>query len=221
MSYNMGIGALGNSTGIMFKRKFRWLFSVEDICSAGGISRVPESFVKSAARPNVTFEETEINFLHGKMYLPGKATFESITVTYYDVTNDQTSPLVPLYSWIANVYDFLSPEGGITNPRMNARAYDVGARAHYGGRGVLTMLDGGGLALEAWTLYDCWPQAVNFGDLDYATQDEATIELTVRYQFAKWQNFCGAQPAPCFGSTCGANLPPGLNAPAGLNGGRV
>ena len=55
----MGIGALVfNNT--VFKRKFRFTFELQDLC---GGARVPKDFVKVAARPSLTVEETEINFL--------------------------------------------------------------------------------------------------------------------------------------------------------------
>jgi hypothetical protein len=205
MAYNMGIGQLGTLAGLTLKRKFRWIFGVQGICIGGNKVDVPESFVKTASRPNITFDEQEIHFLHGKMFIPGKATFETVTVTYYDVTLDEGGdPLRPLYTWISNVYDFMSPAGGIVNPRMGKNAFGPNG---YGGTGVLTMLDGTGKALETWTMFDCWPQAVNFGELDYSSAEEATIELTLRYQFAKWQGYCNKEPIdPCFDTSCGSDI---------------
>jgi hypothetical protein len=205
MAYPMGIGPLGTLAGLTLKRKFRWIFGVKGICVGGQKLDVPETFVKSANRPNITFDEQEIHFLHGKMFIPGKATFETATVTYYDVTLDEGGdPLRPLYTWISSVYDFMSPAGGIVNPRMGKNAFGPQG---YGGTGLLTMLDGTGKALETWTMFDCWPQAVNFGELDYSSAEDATIELTLRYQFAKWQGYCNKEPIdPCFDSSCGSDI---------------
>jgi hypothetical protein len=99
----MGLGKLGGSD-IVFKRKYRWTFSMLSPCGGS----IPEHTVKLAARPNLTIEEQEINFLHGKMWIPGKGTWETITVTYYDLGNDGGS-LAPLWSWLATVYDFTDP----------------------------------------------------------------------------------------------------------------
>ena len=211
MAYPMGIGPLGTQSGITLKRKFRWIFGVKGICMGKRKVDVPETFVKSASRPNITFDEQEIHFLHGKMYLPGKATFETITVTYYDVVQDEGGdPLLPLYTWISSVYDFMSDAGGVVNPRMGRNAFGTNG---YGGTGILTMLDGTGKAVESWTLIDCWPQAVNFGELDYSSAEDANIELTLRYQFAKWQSYCGTSKVdPCFDEGCGADI-----SRAGLN----
>lgn len=189
----MGIGLLGTSSNLAFKRKFRWTFEVLGIC--GDASRsIPSDYVKVANRPNVSFEETEINFLHGKMFIPGKATFDAITVTYYDVTRGGTETIESLYDWIGTVYDFLGPRGDVFDPKMSSYANGDGG---YGANAYLTMYDGCGTALEQWSLEQCWPQAVNFGDLDYSNNEEATIEVTVRYLFAKWTNYCGNQPNPC------------------------
>jgi hypothetical protein len=198
MAKDMGIGKLGLTQGLLFKRKFRWLFQVDGI--NGGGKSVPPDYVKVASRPNISFEETEINFLHGKMYIPGKATFETVSVTYYDVAPVKSDTILYLYDWIGSVYDFLGRNGNRINPKMSTNASGPGG---YAATGTLTMLDGGGLKLESWYLYDCWPQSVNFGDLDYSSNEEATLELTLRYQFAKWENFCGEQPNPGFSPGCG------------------
>jgi hypothetical protein len=201
MAVQMGIGKIGLTNNILFKRKFRWLFEVNNICGLG--KGVPPDYVKVAARPNVSFEETEVNFLHGKMKIPGKATFENITVTYYDVAPVKSDTILYLYDWIGSVYDFLSTPGtgnnfagSSSNPRMSTVARGAGG---YAAEALLTMLDGSGEPIERWTLENCWPQSVNFGDLDYSSSEESTIELTLAYMFAKWTNLCNAQqPAPCY-----------------------
>ena len=170
----MGMGKLGFSN-VVFKRKFRWSFEVRNIC--GGLV-VPRDYVKLAARPNVSIEETEINFMHGKTWIPGKGSWETITVTYYDVAN--TTDNFPLYSWLASVYEF-------TNPvllRMGS------SRRDYSGTGILTLYDGCGQELEIWELNDMWPQAINFGELDYSSSEEVTIELTLRYSQVAYQSLC-------------------------------
>jgi len=184
MAIQMGMGRLGGDQ-VTHKRKFRWTFEVRrDAATTGGNGRrnVPASFVKMASRPNISIEETEINFLNGKTYIPGKGTWETITVTYYDIGGDDN---IGLWDWLADVYDF-------TNPLNN---YQNANRQCYSGIGICSLYDGCGNPMERWTLGDCWPQAVNFGELDYASSEEATIEVTVRYSNVSYVNLCGtAQP---------------------------
>ncbi len=178
MARPMGIGELAD-VELRFKRKFRWTFRIENLCKDGksGAGTIPDYYVKLASRPNLSIDETEINFLNGKTWIPGKASWETITVTYYDVATDKAKPL---WDWLATVYNFTSP----TKLQMGAN------RAAYAGRAVLSLWDGCGSELERWTLRDLWPQAINFGDLDYAASDECTIELTLRYSDVKYEPIC-------------------------------
>lgn len=191
----MGIGPLGGAD-VIHKRKFRWTFKVyRSVGNNGSMGQplVPEHFVKVASRPNISIEETEINFLHGKSYLPGKGTWETITVTYYDVSSAVGQGAnIGLWEWLASVYDFTKP----------GTLYQTTTRNGYAGVGVLDMYDGCGKSLETWTLGDMWPQAINFGELDYSSSEECTIEVTLRYGNVGYRNNCGPNPqAECYG--CG------------------
>lgn len=179
----MGIGPLGFKN-IVFKRKFRFTFTINNICGDAG-KIIPEHFVKVASRPNLAIEETELNFLNAKTWIPGKAAWETITVTYIDVA---TLDNKPLFDWLASVYNFTDP----------IRLQMGGKRSDYSGTGVLKMWDGCGVLLETWVMDDLWPTSVNFGDLDYAASDEATIELTLRYSSVAYKAECPQFPiTPC------------------------
>jgi len=169
----MGLGEIGDRSTI-FKRKFRWTFRVDDICSGDS---VPEHFVKMAARPNVSIEETEINFLNGKTWIPGKATWETITVQYYDVASIDNRGL---WRWLASVYDFTDP----INLKMGSSSNQ------YAGEAVIKMFDGCGTPLENWILQDCWPTTINWGELDYTNSEECNIELTLRYSQVTYTPLC-------------------------------
>ena len=174
MAIPMGMGKLGFSN-VVFKRKFRWTLEVQNIC--GGLT-VPKDYVKLASRPNISIEETEINFLHGKTWIPGKGSWETITVTYFDVANTEDN--LPLFTWLATVYEFVDP----VRLRMGSSRHD------YAGTGVLMLYDGCGEPLEEWILRDMWPTAMNFGELDYSSSEEVTIELTLRYSQVSYRSLC-------------------------------
>lgn len=182
---NMGIGQLGGA-GVLHKRKFRWTFEV--LNSQSRAVMVPEHFVKMAARPNISIEETEINFLNAKTYIPGKGTWETITVTYYDVAVQNGTGNTGLWTWLANVYDYTNP----VTLKQNS------IRQNYAMIGNCTMYDGCGAALEQWALGDCWPQSVNFGELDYGSSEECTIEVTLRYSNVTYTSLssCVGTPSP-------------------------
>ncbi len=193
----MGIGRIGiGDPNVVFKRKFRWTLEI-----AGNGFVIPPFFCKVAARPNISFEETEINFLNDKTWLPGKASWEAITVTYMDVAgilgNGATGANLALYQWLVNVFDFSSP----ISKKMNSKL------CGYAGRASLILWDGCGTPLETWTLLDAWPQAINFGDLDYSSSDTVDIELTMRYSQVNFVHNCPDGPPKAICIPCAAECP--------------
>lgn len=184
---NMGIGLLGDPN-LIIKRKFRWTLQFEINCSK---VKIEENFVKTAGRPNISVESTELNFLNEKNFIPGKATWETMTVSYIDVAGDE---MMPLYDWLASVYDF-----------TNKSRLMGSAQKDYTATGILQLYSGGGEVLERWTMENVWPEAINFGDLATDSSDVAEIELTLRYSGVTYES-CGRKIIPCPKTRCGARL---------------
>lgn len=184
----MGIGVIGRPD-ITFKRKFRWTFEITGFCSSVK-NAVPTHFVRVASRPNLSIEEVEINHLNAKTWIPGKASWNTISVSYYDAAHEE---MRSLWNWLATVYDYTDP--------INL---SMGERRDWAATGILNMYDGCGTLLEGWELQNVWPTEVNFGDLDYSTSDIAEIELTLRYSDVRYKSYCpGFQPEGCC-SPCSA-----------------
>lgn len=211
----MGLGLLGND-GIVFKRKFRWTMLINFCLSGGSIQQVPEEFVKVASRPSLDIEETQIDYLHGRMWLPGKGTWQDMTVTYYDVAGtiddldldpDTGSPgqicldpfynaygvninLTGLFGWIASTYNFLDP----CTLEMGSKLGD------YQGEALIRLYDGCGQTIEAWLLSNVWPKSINFGELSMESSDTCDVELTLKYSQVQYRLLCPAQTiqrCPC------------------------
>lgn len=170
----MGIGVVGRPD-TTFKRKFRYTFEIQGFCG-NAQNIVPEHYVQTASRPSFEIEETEINFLNAKTWIPGKATWNTITVTYLDVAGAE---MRSLYNWLATIYDFTDP--------INLKQ---GERRDWSAIGVLNMYDGCGTLLEGWEMHSMFPTSVDFGDLDYSSTEIATIELTLRYSDVRYRSYC-------------------------------
>jgi hypothetical protein len=178
MAQQMGIGKLG-APRVILKRKFRFTLEISTPCGF-----IPKSFVKSAARPNIEIEETELHFLNAVTWIPGKGKWQPIQVTYYDAADQD---LTGLYSWLATVYDFTKP--------VELRQSE---KAGWAGTALLTMYDGCGNPLEFWLLQNCFPTSVNFGELAYEDSMYSEIQLTLRYSDVIYAPGCrGGQPQPC------------------------
>jgi hypothetical protein len=177
----MGIGKLGDPATII-KRKFRYTLKWET-----PVGEVPEFFVKVARRPQLDIDDTELHFLNAITWIPGKGRWQPLSVTYIDVAHRD---MQNLYNWISSVYDF-NTYAGINGTGNHLPQSE---KAGWNARGIITIFDGCGTALEQWTLLDCFPTSINFGELDYAVSDECNIELTVRFARAKLTGLCGPTP---------------------------
>jgi len=207
---NMGIGPLNN---VAFKRKYRWVFSVENIGGDPSFN-VSGKYVKTAKRPSITVDDgTEINFLNGKTWIPGKATFEALDFTFYDVAVQGDATVSNLLRWVNRVYNFNAPANGApTQISATQRSYAYTADGQgYAGLGKLLLLDGCGYALEQWNLVNCWPTKMDFGDLSYSESGECEISVNLRYSFATYQSHCNPITAEqCTQPVCTGNV----NVPA-------
>ena len=158
---------------LMPKLKYRFRASFENF----GISTPRTEMTKQVmniTRPAVTFEEQQIDIYNSKVYLVGKHTWDPVTIVMRDDVNGGVTKLCG--EQIQKQFDFMeqsSASSGID--------YKFVTR--------FELLDGGNGAntptvLETWELYGCFVQNINYGDLDYASQDPATITLQLRFDNA-------------------------------------
>lgn len=168
----MGLGLIGQPD-VIFKRKFRW--TLEIFVPGCGVY-IPPNFCKVAARPKINLDNVEVHFLNGITWIPGKAKWEPITITYHDVNAGSSTAIL---SWLATLYNFQNP---VQLSMSERRGYD--------GTAQLVMYDGCGTPLERWQLSNCFPEAVDFGNLDYESNEICSIEMTLRYTNVYHQNLC-------------------------------
>lgn len=141
------------------KRQFRWVIAINGI----------DAFTaKTTARPQITFDETVIDYVNVKRYLSGKGTWQPMALTLYD-------PIVPSAS--QKVAEWIRLNFENVTGRMGYAQY-------YKKTINLKLLDGVGAVVEDWELQGCWVQDANFGALDYAVSDPTEIALTLRFDQA-------------------------------------
>ena len=130
--------------------------------------------VSEITRPTAVFNEQTIDVYNSKVYLVGKPNWETISVTLRDDAGGNVSKLVG--EQVQKQFDFAeqsSASSGID--------YKFVLR--------FEMLDGGNGAneanvLETWELYGAFINNVAYGDMNYSSNDPATIALTIRYDNA-------------------------------------
>jgi len=125
-------------------------------------------------RPDVTFEAVDIPVYNSTVKLIGKHTWSDMTVNLRDDVNGNVSKLVG--EQLQKQFDFMeqaSASSGIDYKFITK--FDI----LDGGNGASTPT-----VLETWEMYGCLLSGVNYGDLNYSTNDPATIALTIRFDNA-------------------------------------
>lgn len=162
-----GDGSVGTA-----KRKFRWLFGIENI-TLGNDTALP---CMKAARPKLNFREMQAEHMNEVIYYPSKPEWQPIQLSLYDRC---ISTQNPIFTWLKQQYD-------PTPTRSDACSawYPCIDPLSFKPCCFLRLLDGCGNILEAWILEHCYPQNIDWGDLDMSSSDFVTVDFTLRYDRA-------------------------------------
>ena len=129
---------------------------------------VPGYMVKAAARPSIQFEKVTLDHINIKRQLQGKGEWQDITVTLYD-------PIVPSAAQSVMEWVRLGHES-ITGRRGYADFYKKDIDFY--------MLGPVGDKIEQWKIKGAFITSANFGDVAFDSNEPATIELTLAYDYA-------------------------------------
>jgi len=141
------------------KLKNRFIFNVDGI---------PAYVVKTANRPQITFEEVELHHMNVRRYVKGKGAWQTLQVTLYD-------PIVPSSSqavmeWIRLSHESVTGRDGYSDFYKKDVDFQLVGPV--------------GDIVEEWKLKGAWIQDATFGDLDFSSSDPVDITLTLRYDYA-------------------------------------
>ena len=129
---------------------------------------IPAYLVKSANRPSINFESIKLDHINTYRKLQGKGEWQDITITLYD-------PIVPSAAQAVMEWVRLGHES-LTGRRGYADFYKKNIDFY--------MLGPVGDKIEQWKLKGAFIQAANFGDVAFDSNEPATIELTLSYDYA-------------------------------------
>ena len=124
--------------------------------------------------PSVNFNPVTIDVYNSKVYLQGKPEWQETTINLRDDSTGAVSKLVG--EQVQKQYDFMeqasSPSG-----------------IDYKFQLLFEMLDGGNGStavnvLEAWELDGCFLSQVDWGDMNYSSNDPVQIALNIRFDNA-------------------------------------
>ena len=140
------------------KRENRWILRFP---SSLGIN---EWYVESTSRPKLKINSVNIPFLNTETYVAGRFNWEEISVKFRDPIGPSASQAV--MEWIRLCAESVTGR--------------MGYAAGYKKNVDLEMLDPTGVVVEKWIMEGCFITSSNFGNLGYAQDALATIQITLR-----------------------------------------
>ena len=125
-------------------------------------------------RPNVNFTPITLDVYNSKVYLQGKPEWQETTINLRDDSTGAVSKLVG--QQVQKQYDFMEQASAASG-------------INYKFQLTYEMLDGGNgtvapNVLEAWELDGCFLSQVDWGSMDYKSNDPVQIALTIRFDNA-------------------------------------
>jgi hypothetical protein len=163
-----------NSQGLLMpKLKYRFRVTFENF----GITSPRTELTKQVMdfqRPNLNFNPITLDVYNSKMYMVGKPEWAEISVNLRDDANGAVSLLVG--EQIQKQFDFAEQASAVSGIDYK---FITRFEALDGGNGTATPV-----ALETWELYGCIISSVNYNDFNYASNEPATISMTLRYDNA-------------------------------------
>tara|TARA_B100001079_G_C16161649_1_gene404470 strand:+ start:13 stop:639 length:627 start_codon:yes stop_codon:yes gene_type:complete len=158
---------------LMPKLQYRFRVSLENF----GVSTPTTELTKQVVditRPNLSFETTTIDVYNSKVYLAGKHTWETVTLTLREDVSNNVQKLVG--EQLQKQFDFFEQSAA-----ASGSDYKFVTR--------IEITDGGNGAnavgvLETFELYGCYIESANYNQLAYGTSDPVTVTLQMRYDNA-------------------------------------
>lgn len=191
--------AFWNEAALEPKRKFKFL-----IRFGAASDKLPSFIAKKCDKPSFDVSDVKHDFFGHAFYYPGRVTWKEVTATIIDPAGgglpaaDDANPST-LRAAANDVTDALYQillSAGYQSPTAAGAAFTGGASLgtlRTMAKGTATaqfaqveiiQVDANGNSLETWTLNNAFIKSVNFGGLDYSTDDINEVSLTFRYDWA-------------------------------------
>lgn len=132
------------------------------------IEGIPAYLIKAAARPSITFGDVVMEHINVKRKLKGKGDWQDLQITLYD-------PVVPsaaqaCMEWVRLSHESVTGRDGYSDFYKKDITFNA--------------LGPVGDKVEEWTLKGAYIGSADFGTMDWGTDTEVQITLTLKYDFA-------------------------------------
>jgi len=173
-----------NNASAIPKRSHRFLLEFD---ISPGVST--QIYARKAGKPSFEIGQTEHKFLGQTYYYPGAITWGDVSIT---LVNSATPDFDLAVQTLLKASGWESPDivsntgnvdrGGTINKIDGTAALGSVIIKEIEGQGDIL----GPITIGHWLLENAWVKSVSFSDLDYASEDLMTVDVTFRYDWAKY-----------------------------------
>jgi len=159
---------------LMPKLKYRFRVVLQGFGANGTATTELTKQVMDITRPKVQFEEIEVPVYNSRIYLAGRHQWEPMTLNVRDDASGNIQRLCG--EQIQKQFDFFEQASAASG-------------IDYKFTTVIEVLDGGNgtqspNVLETFECYGCFVQNIDYGDLNYTSNEAATVNLSIRFDNA-------------------------------------
>lgn len=141
------------------KRQNRWVLEFADPKLG-----IQPWMVQTAGRPKMTINKTGIPYMNTTTFVAGKFVWDSMTITFVDPIGPSATQL--LHNWILQ--------------HAESATGLMGLATEYKKTIYLKMLDPAGFEVEKWVMEGCMIETVDFGELDYGSDELVHPSVTIQ-----------------------------------------
>lgn len=178
MGIPLGIG--GGIQQPLYKNRWQIEMLFRDANNDG--IRAVTSMAITAERPNVEYEEIQLDRYNSRAFLQGKYTFQPISIVIEPDLGGRCH--LAIQQQMEKQQQLIGPDSG-------AFLGQAEAGEDYKFNMIMQLLNGdhpdssGNQILETWSVEGCALNGVQFGDLDYQASETIKTTMTVRYDHAR------------------------------------
>jgi len=165
-----------SNAGTEPKRSFRWYLTL-----AGAEEKIETYAIKTVKKPSFAVSEVPHQYVAHTFYFPGRVTWNTIDATFVDpVDPDQSAAITNMFV-----------KGGYQKPVTELAARSSLSKGNFTlavGEPKITQIDASGNIIEDWTLHNTFFTSIDYGQLDYSSEELVITTVTMRYDFASLSN---------------------------------
>jgi hypothetical protein len=175
LSVPLASDASASSQGLLMpKLKYRFRVVLQGFGANGAATTELTKQVMDVTRPKVQFEEIEIPVYNSRVYLAGRHQWDPLTLNVRDDASGNIQRLCG--EQIQKQFDFFEQASAASG-------------IDYKFTTVIEVLDGGNGTqtpniLETFECYGCFVQNIDYGDMNYTSNEAATVNMSIRFDNA-------------------------------------